>query len=112
MEQFEYELQEYVYNLCNAKNIPSVDLRFRCFGDVNKFYSSNVDSYFTLGCVNYYAANIEDVKTLVSNIIDKVWEHATQPNHRIAMYIENIVNRDSWVDVTIGSCLLEDDSVL
>lgn len=112
MKHFEEELHEYVYNLCESKNIPPVDFRFRCFGDKNKFWSSKENLYFELDCVNYYATDTEDVKILVSHIIDKLWEYATQPNHRVAIYIEDIVDRDSWVDVIIGGCLLEDDSLL
>jgi hypothetical protein len=52
------------------------------------------------------------VKTLVSHIIDVLWEQATQPNHRIALYLQNIVGKGSWIDVTLGSCLFEDDTVL
>lgn len=112
MKYFEEELQEYVCNLCESKNMPPVDFRFRCFGDINKFWSSKTNSYFELDCVNYYATDTEDVKILVSHIIDLLWEHATQPNHRVALYIEDITDRDNWVDVIIGGCLYEDDSLL
>lgn len=112
MRSFEEKLQDYIYDLCKTKNISPPDFRFRCFGDVNKFWSSNTNSYFKLDCVNYYASDTEDVKTLVSHIIDVLWEQATQPNHRIALYLQNIVGKGSWIDVTLGSCLFEDDGIL
>lgn len=112
MISFEEELQEYAYDLCKEKNIPPIDFRFRCFGDINKFWSSKTNSYFELNCVSYYANDTEDVKTLVSHIIDVLWEQATQPNHRIALYLKNIINKGNWIDVEIGSCLLEDDGIL
>lgn len=111
MNCFEEELQEHIYDLCETKGI-SIDFRFRCFGDVNKFYSSKTNSCFELVCENYYASNTEDVKKLVTNIIDLLWEQAAQPNHRIALYLQNIVGKGNWIDVTIGSCLFEDDALL
>lgn len=112
MKSFEMELQDYIYDLCTTKHIPSPDLRFRCFGDVNKFWSSKTNSYFKLDCLNYYASDIEDVKILVFRIIDILWEQVAQPNQRVALYLENIIDKGSWVNVTIGSCLFEDDTVL
>lgn len=111
MEFFEDELQEYIINYCETNNI-AVDLRFRCFADMNKFWSSKTNSCFELDCVNYYASDTEDIKTLVSHIIDVLWEQATQPSHRIALYVQNIVGHGSWIDVVIGSCLFEDDAML
>ena len=108
MRCFEEELQEYIFDLCETKNIPAPDLRFRCYGDMNRFWSSGTNSYFELDCVNYYASDTEDIKTFISHIIDVLWECATQPNHRIALYVHNIANKGSWIDVSIGSCLFED----
>lgn len=108
---FEEELQEYIYDLCEEKNI-KLDLRFECFGDINKFWSSKTNSCFELDCVSYYTCNTEDVKTLVSHIIDVLWKQATQPNHGVALYFKNIINKDNWIDVTVGGCLVEDDVFL
>lgn len=112
MKYFEEELREYIYDLCETKSISPPDFRFRCFGDMNKFWSSSTNSYFKLNCVSYYASDKEDVKTLVSHIIDVLWEQAAQPNHRVALYLENIVGHGNWIDVVIGSCLFEDDALL
>ena len=112
MRSFEEKLQEYLWILCKTKNIPPVDLRFKCFGDENKFWSSKDNLYFNVSCESYYASNTEDVKTLISHIIDTLWEYATSPNHRVALYIEKITHMETWVDVTIGGCLFEDDTVL
>ena len=40
MKNIEFELQENILNYCNEKNM-SIDLRFACFGDKNKFYMNN-----------------------------------------------------------------------
>lgn len=112
MKTFEEDemIQEYIYTLCESKNIP-IDLRFHYFADMNKFWSNKTNSYFEIGCVNYYASNIEDIKILISNIIDVLWGQATQPNHKIALYIEDIVDMNDWFDVCIGGCLFEDDAL-
>ena len=108
MKIFEDEVQEYIINYCETNNV-AIDLRFRCFADINKFWSGKTNTCFELECVNYYAHDTEDIKTLVSCLIDVLWEQATQPSNRIALYIQNIVDHDCWVDVAIGSCLFEDD---
>lgn len=112
MKCFEEELQEYIYNLCEQKDIPLPDIRVARLGDSGKFWLSETNSYFEPDCVNYYTSDTEDIKTLVSHIIDELWEHATQPNHRIGLYIKNIINKVSWIDVSIGGFLFEDDVLL
>lgn len=110
MRYFEEELQEYVYDLCKAKNIPSPDIRFRCFGDINYFLSKG-NSYWVLDCVSYYAEDTEDVKRIVSCIIDVLWRQATKPNHRIALYLKDIIDKGNWIYITIGGGLYEDDTL-
>lgn len=112
MKTFEEDemIQEYIYALCESKNIP-IDLRFHCVADMNKFWSNKTNSYFEIDCVNYYASNIEDIKILISHIVDVLWEQAAQPNHKIALYIEDIVDMNGWFDVCIGGCLFEDDAL-
>ena len=112
MGSFEAELQDYIWDLCKTKNIPPADLRFRCYGDENKFWSSKDNLYFHVGCLDYYASNTEDAKKLISNLVDGLWEYATPPNHRIALYVEKIVDMETWIDVTLGCCLFEDDGIL
>lgn len=110
--ELEHMLYDHICNLCETKNMPPIDLRFKCFGDVNRFYSSSTDSYFEISCVNYCAANIEDAKELVAYIIETLWKYATKPNHRVALYIEDVENKFGWVNMVIGGCLLEDDALL
>lgn len=112
MDNFEKELQDYIWDLCKTKNIPPVDLRFRCYGDENKFWSSKDNLYFEVDCIDYHASSTEIVKELISDVIDVLWEYATQSNHRIALYIEKIVDMETWVNVVLGSCLFEDDGIL
>lgn len=109
MKYFEDELYEYLYDLCETKNI---EFHFACFGDTNKFWSSETNSYFTPNCVDYYAKNREDAKELISYVLDTLLEHATKPNHRIALYIESIEEKDDWINMSVGSCLFEDDALL
>lgn len=112
MRSFEEELQEYISALCEIKNIAPVDLRFRCYGDENKFWSSKDNVYFEVDCVHYHARDTRNVKDFISDVIDVLWEYAAQPNHRIALYVEDIIDRGHWIQFTIGSCLFEDDGIL
>lgn len=105
----EEELQEYIFDLCERKNIP-IDLRFRCYGDVNGFCTNN--EVFTVECVEYYASNKEDIKHLIYTIITDLWEYATNPLHRIALYIKDVDYMDGWFNVIVGNCLFEDDGIL
>ena len=109
--ELEYMLYDHICNLCEIKDMPPIDLRFKCFGDANKFWSSETNSYFEISCVNYYADDIEDAKELVTYIIETLWKYATKPNHRVALYIEDVENKCGWVNMIIGGCLFEDDSI-
>lgn len=111
MKCFEEELYEYIYDLCLAKGI-SIDYRFRCYGDMNEYWSSKTNSCFKLDCKNSYTGNIEDVKDFVIHNINELWEQATQPNHRIALYVHNIIVDGEQIEIIMGSCLFEDDALL
>ena len=106
MKYFEEELQEYIHDLCETKNIP-IDLRFACFGDINKFYTNNKE--VSLDCVAYYAQGTDDIKQFFHTYLTHLWESATQPNHRLAVYVKDLVCMDGWINVIVGGCLLEDD---
>ena len=113
MKDYVYELYNYIYNLCETKNMPPVDLRIRNIGDVNKFWLSKTNWYFEVSCSDYYAQDIEDAKEVIRYIIETLWEYATKPNHRIGLYVEDIVKKDDgWICITVGSCLFEDDALL
>jgi hypothetical protein len=101
----EEELQEYIYDLCETKNT-SIDLRFQCYGDVNRFCANN--EIFTVECVEYYTSDVKDMKRLMHTIITGLWDYATHSNQRIALYIQDIVYMGGWFDVIVGSCLFED----
>jgi len=105
------EIYEYIYNLCESKNIP-IDCRFGCFGDTNEFYNCVNNKVFLIDCDSYYAKDINDVKQFFVDLIECLWKTFTRPNHRIALYVEEIVDKDGWYDVIVGSCLFEDNSLL
>lgn len=102
------ELKEFIENYCETKNI-SIDLRFACLADVNRFYTNEVE--FSLDCVNYYAEDFEDIKKFFADYLDIMWEKCELPMNRIALYIKDIVDMDYWYDVTVGGGLFEDDTL-
>ena len=106
--KFIEELKEYIENLCETKNI-SIDLRFACLGDVNKFYTHNEE--FSLDCINYFTEDFEDIKQFFADYLDLMWSGCEKPMNRIALYIEDIEDMDSWYDVIVGGGLFEDDSL-
>lgn len=108
MKLDELELREYIFDYCESKNI-SIDLRFACFGDINKFYTN--DTEFSLVCTNYYTQDTEDIKQFFANYLDAMWENCEPPFNRIALYIENIVDMDDWYDVIIGGGLFTDEAL-
>lgn len=107
------ELYECIYDLCEAKNMSPVDLRFGCLDDMPKFWSSKTNSYFEPSCVDYYAEDLENAKEITLYILETLWDYATKPNHRIALHIKDIAKQDDgWIRLTIGACLFEDDALL
>lgn len=102
------ELQEHIFNYSENKNI-SIDFRFACFGDRNKFYTCGTE--FSLNCVNYYANDFEDIKKFFTDYLDAMLEQLEAPMNRIALYIEDIVDMDGWYDVIVGGGLFEDDAL-
>ena len=109
MADFESELHEYISDYCCDKNI-SIDLRFECFGDVNKFYTN--DAEFSLDCVNYYTEDFEDIKKFFSDYLDVMWEKCESPMNRIALYIKDIYDMDGWYDVIVGGGLFTDETLI
>ena len=108
MNNFESELQEYIFDYCDMKEI-EIDLRFACFGDENKFYTH--DTEFSLDCVDYYTEDFEDIKKFFKHYLDAMWEDCKSPMNRIALYIKDIVDMDSWYEVIVGGGLFKDDAL-
>lgn len=104
----ELELRDYILNYCNMKNI-KIDLRFACLGDYYKFYTPNTE--FSLDYVGYYAKDFEDIKKFFADYLDIMWENCKPPMNRIALYIKDIVDMDSWYEVIVGGCLFEDETL-
>lgn len=104
----EQEIYEYICDLCGEKKIP-LEIRWRCFGDPSRFYKD--DKEFTIACVEYYASNVEDIKYLMIDYIEaiwedeEVWENINRSNYRVAIYVMDIVDMDGWYNVTMGGAI-------
>lgn len=108
MVGIEKELQEHIFNYSENKNV-SIDLRFACFGDRNKFYTYSKE--FSLDCVSYYIEDFEDIKQFFTNYLDAMLEKCKAPMNRIALYIKDIIDMDGWYEVIVGGGLFEDDAL-
>ena len=104
----ELELRDYIFDYCESKNI-SIDLRFACFGDMNKFYTNNIE--FAVDCVNYDADDFEDIKKFFVHYVDIMWKQCRYPMNRIALYIKDIVDMDGWYEVVVGGGLFTDEAL-
>lgn len=98
------ELKEYIDDLCKTKKIP-VDLRFYCLADVNGFFHNG--KMFEVECNEYYAKDVDDIKTLFYELLTFLWGCAL-PSHKIALYVKDIVNKNGWYNVIVGGCLFEE----
>ena len=107
MENIETKLQEHILIYCQSKNI-SIDLRFKCFGDANRFYTH--DAEFCVDCVAYDTDDFEDIKKFFVHYVDIMWKRRYQMN-RIALYIEDIVDMDGWYEVVVGGGLFTDEAL-
>ncbi len=103
------ELNECIFEHCLMNDI-SADIRFAHFGNENKFHTNGTD--FSLDCLSYYADDIEDLKQFFVDYIDTLWEHCTPPMNRIALYIKDIVDMDTWYEVIVGAGLFTDEALL
>ena len=108
MKSMELELQEYIHNYCDEKNM-SIDLRFACFGDENKFYMNNEE--FSVICISYYTYDFEDVKKFCIDYLNHEWKHYEYPYNRTALYIQDIIYIDGWYEVLVGGRLFVDDTL-
>lgn len=108
MKCLEQELHEYICDLCVAKEIP-LEIHWRCFGDPSVFYKDGQE--FTIACVSYYASDVEDIKSLLIEYIEEMWEceevwgNTSRSNYRVAIYVMDIVDKDGWYDVVIGGAI-------
>lgn len=107
MKNFELELQEHILNYCGSKNIP-LDLRFKCFGDENKFYTN--DTEFSADCVEYYANSLADITVFFTTSIDAMWEKCNPPMNKVGLYVEDIADMGGWYNITIGGALFTDQA--
>lgn len=101
------ELKECIDDLCEARKIPT-DLRFYRLADVNGFIADSGE-VFEVKCDRFYAKDVDDIKTLFSELLTALWACATLPNHKVALYVKDIVDRNGWYDVIVGGCLFESE---
>ena len=106
MKTFEEDMmiQEYIYDFCESKNI-SIDLRFRCFGDTDIFYENNI--LFCVDYESYYAKNIDGIKQFFADYLNIL---SVAHNHKIALAVKDIIDRDGWYEIIVGSCLFKDET--
>lgn len=103
-------LHKHIHNLCETKGM-SIDLRWGCFGDINKFYINNKN--FSLNCDEYCGFSIEDITELLNNSITLLCDFAIcGRDNRIALYIEDIVYENSLYKVIFGACTFKDNSII
>ena len=103
------DLHEYICNLCEIKGV-SIDLRWGCFGDRNKFYINN--EYISLDCDEYYENSIKNIRKLFDIYINLLCKRFMQPpKNRIALYVEDIIYEDGWYKIIAGACTFKDDSI-
>lgn len=99
------ELQEYICDLCLEKQIP-LEIHFGCLGDKNVFYRD--DREFVIGCSGFYAKDREDVKRLIIDYIEAIWEDEevweifNRSNYRVAIHVMDIEDIDGWYNVVMG----------
>ena len=108
MRNIESELHEYICDYCKKNNI-SIDLRFACFGDINRFFTNNTK--FSLNCIDYYTQDFEDIKQFLVYYVDTMWGNCRYPYNRIALYIKDIVDMGSWYSVVVGGGLFTDEAL-
>lgn len=104
-------LHEYICNYCVSNNI-EIDCRFRCFGDINKYYIGD-NKKISINCVtyNYHAFDIEGVKVFIAQYIDALWNKIKSPNNRVGLYIEDIIITKQGFTIIMGGCLFIDDAL-
>ena len=100
-----FELKGSISDLCEALKIP-IDLRFYHLGDVNGFFHNG--EVFEIECDEYYAKDVDDIKTLFYELLTFLWGCATLPNHKVALYVKDIIDRNGWYNVIVGGCLVEE----
>lgn len=108
MNNFELELQEYIVDYCNINNIP-IDIRFACFGDRNEFYTNETE--FSLVCNEYYTEDGEDIKRFFTDYLNIMWENCNPPMNKLALYVKDIVDMDSWYEVVVGGAMFIDEAL-
>lgn len=108
MKNIELELKEYICNYCIEKNM-SIDIRFQCFGDKNKFYTNNTE--FSVDCASYGIIYLEDLKQFFVDYLDEMLKNCKYPINRVALYIQDILHMDKLCIVTVGGCIFVDDAL-
>ena len=102
------EIKDHIDDFWLKENM-SVEVQLGCFGDENRIYIDG--KKYSLECTEYYAKDIQDIKTFFENYISSLWENSTLPYHRIVIHIDDIIDMDGWYNVIVGGCLYEDGTL-
>ena len=102
------EIQDHINDFWAKENM-SVEVQLGCFGDKNRVYIDG--KKYSLECTEYYAKDIQDIKTFFEHYLTSLWESANLPYHRIVMHIEHIFDMDGRYNVIVGGCLYEDGTL-
>ena len=105
----ENRIHDYVCDMCVEKEIP-LEIHWACFGDKNRFYRDGKE--FSIACASYYVKNITDIKKFIVEFIESMWEDESvwgefsRSNYRVAIYILNIVKKETGrYEVIIGGSI-------
>lgn len=105
----EGEVYDYVCGL-NESGDMSIDIRFACLGDTNRFYSAG--GHFVLTCADYCMnCDIEGIKLFISTYLTGLWSNRDNLYNRIALYIERVREYTYGYKISIGAALFEDPSI-
>lgn len=88
----------------------TIDLRFQCFGDTNKFYTNN--EVFSLNYTSYYTDNIDGVKQFFEDYLDQLWRDGNHFYNRLALYVKDIIDMNDTFKIMVDAALFVDDSLL
>lgn len=109
MKCIEMELNDQIYDLCIEKGIP-VEIHWRCLGDICVFYKDGQE--FAIACVEYYAKDISDIKLLIMEYIEAIWEDEKlwegierSGCYKVAICVMDIVDMNGWYNVIMGGAI-------
>ena len=55
--------------------------------------------------IEYIQIDFEDIKKFFTDYLDVMFEKYEASTSRVALYIKDIIDMDSWYEVVVGGCL-------